>query len=64
MQVFESIEMSSPGAFGGWEQIREEHNIVRWVAGVDAVIVDWGREGTVATQTEVLADNLVFVGCE
>ena len=47
VQVLEGIKMSAAGTLGGREKVRQEHDIVRRVAGVDAIIVDWRREGTV-----------------
>jgi hypothetical protein len=64
VQIFEGIEVSAAGAFGRREQVRQEHDIVGWISGVGAIVVDWRREGTVATETEVLADDFVFVGGE
>jgi hypothetical protein len=61
VQILEGIEMPTAGAFRRWEQVRQEHDIVRGISGVNAVIVDWGREGTVTTKAEVLTDDFVFV---
>lgn len=61
MQVFEGIEVTTPGAFGGWEQVRQQHHIVCWISSIGAVIVYWGWKGTMATQSEILSDNFMFI---
>jgi uncharacterized protein related to proFAR isomerase len=64
LQILEGIEVSAAGAFRRREQVRQEHDIVRRISGVGPVIIDWGRKGTVATETEILADDFMFVGAE
>lgn len=49
MQILERVKMSTAGTLGGREQVRQEHDIVARVARVDAIVINWGREGAVTT---------------
>lgn len=62
MEISEGVEMTSPGALGGWEQVRQEHDIILGIAGIGSLIVDRGRQGTMTALTKVLANDFVFVG--
>lgn len=62
MEISKGVEMTSPGALGWWEQVRQEHDIVLGIAGIGSLIVDRGRQGTMTALTKVLADDFVFVG--
>lgn len=62
MEISEGIEVTSPRAFGRWEQVRQEHDIILRVPGIGSLVVDRRGQGTVTALAEVLADNFVFVG--
>jgi hypothetical protein len=62
MEISECVEVTSPGALGGWEQVRQEDDIILRIAGIGSLIIDRGRQGTMTALTKVLADDFVFVG--
>jgi hypothetical protein len=43
MEISEGVEVTSPGALGGWEQVRQEYDIILGIAGIGSLIVDRGR---------------------
>jgi hypothetical protein len=61
MQVLECVEVTPSGALERWEQVGQEDDVVRWIAGIGAVIVDRGWKSTVATLTEVTTNDLMLV---
>ena len=61
MQVLKCVKVTTSSAFEWREQVGQEDDVVRWIAGIGAVIVNRGGQGAVSTLAEVSADDFMLV---